>query len=272
MHPSFLFSTKESIKKGEDLKDLYSIKILILYKQNFNLTEDQYSFLFKEYSKNIDSLTFKERARFIANIIYSFIQDKDIYNIILNSFGPIKKLKLGAFFYLVHSFLIERYSDYNFEQSLTLMTELTKRFTSEFCVRKLLKNHEFLVLNYFLKLLNDENEDVRRWISEGSRPLLPWGGKFLCSDPLFTLKFLEKLKYDNSFYVRKSVANHLADLLKLYPDKIYAVMEFWLIDCEKNKNKEKEIKWIIRYAIRLPRKKKEKKALDLTTRAKITKT
>jgi hypothetical protein len=60
---------------------------------------------------------------------------------------------------------------------------------------------------------------VRRLVSEGSRPRLPWGLQLrpLIADPSPTLPLLAALQDDPSPYVRRSVANHLNDIAKDHP-------------------------------------------------------
>jgi hypothetical protein len=67
---------------------------------------------------------------------------------------------------------------------------------------------------------------VRRLVSEGSRPRLPWGLqlKALVADPSPTLPLLRALQDDPSEYVRRSVANHLNDIAKDHP----ALVADWL--------------------------------------------
>jgi hypothetical protein len=65
---------------------------------------------------------------------------------------------------------------------------------------------------------------VRRLVSEGSRPRLPWGLRLqaLVADPAPTLPLLRALQDDPSAYVRRSVANHLNDIAKDHPDLVAA--------------------------------------------------
>ena len=67
---------------------------------------------------------------------------------------------------------------------------------------------------------------MRRLVSEGSRPRLPWGLqlKALIADPSPTLPLLRALQDDPSDYVRRSVANHLNDIAKDHP----ALVADWL--------------------------------------------
>ena len=70
---------------------------------------------------------------------------------------------------------------------------------------------------------------MRRLVSEGSRPLLPWGGNLteLLEPPHPTLALLEKLHRDPSDYVRLSVANHLNDFSKHHPALVIATLTRW---------------------------------------------
>ncbi len=110
--------------------------------------------------------------------------------------------------------------------SLALLHRLTQRFTAEFAIRPFLQNHPALVLGTLHEWTRDGNEHVRRLVSEGSRPRLPWGLqlKALVADPSPTLPLLRALQDDPSEYVRRSVANHLNDIAKDHP----AVVAQWL--------------------------------------------
>jgi hypothetical protein len=63
---------------------------------------------------------------------------------------------------------------------------------------------------------------VRRLVSEGSRPRLPWGQRLqlLVRNPAPTLPLLRALQDDPSAYVRRSVANHLNDIAKDHPELV----------------------------------------------------
>jgi 3-methyladenine DNA glycosylase AlkC len=151
----------------------------------------------------------------------------------------------------------------DFDESLKAMYLMTQKFTSEFAVRPFfLKDHK-KVLKYFLKWSTDKNEQVRRWTSEGSRPLLPWGMRLplFVMDPTHTILLLEKLKYDEKIYVRKSVANHLNDIAKNHPQVVVEVLRSWEKACpEKHKDK---IHWIKKHALRVLIKKGYAPAMKL---------
>ncbi len=112
------------------------------------------------------------------------------------------------------------------ERALQALHALTQRFTAEYAVRPFLLEHCELTFAVLRRWLRDPSPHVRRLVSEGSRPRLPWGMqlKFLMRDPQPTLPLLEALQDDPSEYVRRSVANHLNDIAKDHP----GVVADWL--------------------------------------------
>lgn len=105
------------------------------------------------------------------------------------------------------------------ERALALLKNLTQRFTAEWAIRPFIVQHPALTYATLARWTQDSNEHVRRLVSEGSRPRLPWGLqlKGLIADPSPTLPLLEALLDDDSAYVRRSVANHLNDIAKDHP-------------------------------------------------------
>ncbi|RPJ69310.1 MAG: DNA alkylation repair protein, partial [Alphaproteobacteria bacterium] len=130
----------------------------------------------------------------------------------------------------------------HFELSLNALKEMTKVFTSEFAIRPFFIKDQKKTLKFMRECACDENEHVRRWASEGSRPLLPWGEKLhsFVENPLAAWDILEKLKNDPSMYVRKSVANHINDHSKNHPELVIEKLLCWHHD----KNKTAEITWV----------------------------
>lgn len=105
------------------------------------------------------------------------------------------------------------------ERSLRVLHALTQHFTAEWAIRPFILQHPELTFATLSAWLADPSPHVRRLVSEGSRPRLPWGLRLkpLIADPSPTLPLLEALMDDDSDYVRKSVANHLNDIAKDHP-------------------------------------------------------
>lgn len=109
-------------------------------------------------------------------------------------------------------------------QALDLLHALTQRFTAEFAIRPFLVEHPARTFETLARWTTDPSHHVRRLVSEGSRPRLPWGLqlKALVRDPSPTLPLLRALQDDTSEYVRRSVANHLNDIAKDHPAGVAA--------------------------------------------------
>lgn len=103
-----------------------------------------------------------------------------------------------------------------FDEAVETMTALTQRFSSEFAVRPFVRDVPERIVPRLLELTGHESVHVRRWCSEGVRPLLPWGERLraLRDDPRPILPILDALHRDPSEYVRRSVANCLGDVAK----------------------------------------------------------
>jgi 3-methyladenine DNA glycosylase AlkC len=71
----------------------------------------------------------------------------------------------------------------------------------------------------------DPHPHVRRLVSEGTRPRLPWAPRLVAfqKDPRPVLELLELLKDDPELLVRRSVANNLNDIGKDHPELLAAV-------------------------------------------------
>jgi len=114
------------------------------------------------------------------------------------------------------------------ERALQVLHAITQRFTAEFAIRPFIVQHPALVFDTLARWCQDPSAHVRRLVSEGSRPRLPWGLRLqsLVQDPRPTLPLLLALQDDPSDCVRRSVANHLNDIAKDHPD----VLVQWLQD------------------------------------------
>lgn len=132
--------------------------------------------------------------------------------------------------------------------SLDALKEITKVMSAEFAIRAFLLRHEESTLRVLKRWVKDESEHVRRLVSEGTRPRLPWAQRLprFQRDPQLALNFLRELALDPSPYVRKSVANHLNDFSKDHADWLVEELKAW-----KEKHPDNpHVKWILRHASR----------------------
>ncbi|MET0335929.1 MAG: DNA alkylation repair protein, partial [Rhizobacter sp.] len=111
-------------------------------------------------------------------------------------------------------------------RALQALHAMTQRFTGEWAIRPFILAEPALAFDTLQRWSRDPSPHVRRLVSEGSRPRLPWGMvlKPLVQDPSPTLPLLRTLMDDKSPYVRRSVANHLNDIAKDHP----YLVEAWL--------------------------------------------
>ena len=217
---------------------------------------------FVKLSKHLDPLELKGRVLLITSELKKFLPEeyKKALPILVKA---MEKGDLTGFTLWPFSEYISQFGLDHFDDSLKAMYRLTERFTAEFAIRPfLLKDHK-KVLRTLDKWVDDKNVHIRRWISEGTRPLLPWGQRIplFVMDPTHTLLFLDKLRYDEELYVRKSVANHLNDIAKNHPQVVIDVLQMWSKDVPKEH--QDKIEWIKRHALRTLIKKGHPGALKL---------
>lgn len=136
----------------------------------------------------------------------------------------------SAFLYLPHSIYIGTHGLPHFEAAMAAQHALTQRFTAEFCIRPYLLHHQGPTLARLRDWAQDDNAHVRRLVSEGTRPRLPWAPRLPAfqNNPQLALPLLDALKDDSSSYVRRSVANHLGDIAKDHPDLAVGTARTWL--------------------------------------------
>ncbi|OOZ39314.1 hypothetical protein BOW53_12205 [Solemya pervernicosa gill symbiont] len=132
------------------------------------------------------------------------------------------------------------------EISLSLLRQLTPLFSAEMAIRPFIEHHYKLTYRTLQNWCDDDNHHVRRLVSEGSRPRLPWAPQLprFIADPNPVIALLERLKDDHSEYVRRSVANTLNDISKDHPDTVIDTCRNWKTDASAERN------WIIRHATR----------------------
>lgn len=147
----------------------------------------------------------------------------------------------------------------HFDLSMTLFKEMTRRASSEFGIRFFLLQSPEKTLSVLKTWTTDDNQHVRRLVSEGSRPRLPWAMSLpaFIKDPTPVIELLERLKDDDKEYVRRSVANNLNDIARDNPDLVAEIAAQWM----KGANQER--KKLIRHACRTLVKTGHKKALKV---------
>ena len=156
-----------------------------------------------------------------------------------DDFGQFIYAPLGVF---VETQGLEHHRDL----SLDLLEALTQRFSMEFSIRAFLTRWPDATLERMQDWSQHSHYHVRRLVSEGTRPRLPWAARVdLPLDQ--TLPLLDRLHADPTRFVTRSVANHLNDISKAQPDVVLDRLEHWVF---QNAQDTKELDWMRKHALR----------------------
>jgi 3-methyladenine DNA glycosylase AlkC len=142
--------------------------------------------------------------------------------------------------------------------ALPLLAGLTPRWSSEGPIRPFIEHHPDLTYRYLHRWVTDPDEHVRRLVSEGTRPRLPWAARLrgLIADPSPNIELLDQLVDDPSPYVRLSVANHLNDISKDHPDLTLDLANRW-------RARGDGAAWTVRHGLRTLVKQGDARALGI---------
>ena len=183
--------------------------------------------------------------------------------ILIASLGP--KLEaaeltgMDVFVYLPHVFFVAKFGVDHFEASMHAQYELTQRFTAEYSIRVFLERYPRQTLARLREWAFDANVHVRRLVTEGTRPRLPWAPRLRAfqDDPRPVLELLELLKDDPELLVRRSVANNLNDIGKDNPAALIETCRRWMKDATPDRS------WLVRHALRSAVKRGDPEALEI---------
>lgn len=193
-------------------------------------------------SDGLDGLELKQRSEQITQAMATFLPAdfEAAANIIRQSLAPdnyVRKKEenicregICGWAIMPMTYYVGQYGLGHFDLAMELLREMTKRFTAEFGIRPLIIAEPGRSLSLFAKWIKDPDEHVRRLVSEGTRPRLPWAMQLtqFVADPTPMLPLLADLRDDPSEYVRRSVANHLNDISKDHPDLVAGIAADWL--------------------------------------------
>ncbi|MEP2642075.1 hypothetical protein [Roseobacter sp.] len=153
----------------------------------------------------------------------------------------------GHFIHAVPGILAVRHGlEHHRARAMTLMYHATQRFSMEFYIRPFLNRWPEETLGDLARWAGDENYHVRRLVSEGTRPKLPWA-KGVALTPDQTVSLLDRLHDDATRYVTRSVANHLNDLSKTHDNLVLNRLAAWQ---KGGAQTPKELTWMMRHALR----------------------
>lgn len=211
------------------------------------------------------SLNLMQRAVKIADALQMHLPRDypKALKLLLASLGPVQAHTAGAgmapFLYLPHTLFVARHGLEHFNLSMQAQYQLTQRFSAEFSIRPFIERYPEQSLKLLAAWARDDSAHVRRLVSEGTRPRLPWASRLRSfqKDPAPVLSLLELLKDDPELYVRRSVANSLNDIGKDHPAVLVGTARRWMQDADENRQ------WIIRHALRSAVKRADPQALAI---------
>lgn len=197
-------------------------------------------------------LEMKQRMRLIADRIEAGLphHPPEMFHILLKLLptGEDETNGLRGFLVWPLTEIVARRGLMHFKEAMTALREMTPYFTCEFAIRPFLHREPAQTLAQLHDWCDHPNPHVRRLVSEGSRPLLPWGERLneMLAAPFPTLCLLEKLYRDPCASVRLSVSNHLNDLSKHHPSKVLETLKRW----KKAHPKDPTVDKVARHACR----------------------
>lgn len=196
----------------------------------------------------------KERAQWVADCLHDYLpkNPSTAIELLTQSLGPKldDAVNFGpAFKYYPHGAYVSQHGlePAQFEVATRFLYEMTQRFSAEFAIRPFLTHYPERMLPLLRQWAQDPSQHVRRLVSEGSRPRLPWGKRVKAYDADYApiLALLKQLHNDPELYVRRSVANHLNDLTKDRPALVLDALEHWQATLPSP-----ELDWVTKHALR----------------------
>lgn len=215
--------------------------------------------------RGLDALELIDRGHHVGEVLGRHLPERfeEAAKILVASLGPAltrtEGFGMAPFRYLPHIAYVGRYGLDHFEAAMEAQLAITQRFSAEWSIRGFLERHPGKTYQRLLDWVRHPSVHVRRLVSEGTRPRLPWAPRLRAfqEDPAPVLRLLELLKDDPELYVRRSVANSLNDVGKDHPRLLIEVCRRWSVDAPP------ERRWVIQHALRSLVKRGNRDALAL---------
>jgi 3-methyladenine DNA glycosylase AlkC len=231
---------------GDNLAMLLSEKLIEVY-EAFNQVD-----YIATIQNNCADLGYTQRIELHADQLYCYLPKDyvEAIGILVSILGEENKKETGMFseFYWIMPIgkYIEKYGLDYYDESMKAIEEITKRNTGEYAIRPFIRKYPDKVLLIMKGWAKSDNFHLRRLASEGLRPKLPWATKLdtFNDNPEPVFEILEILKEDDKLFVKKSVANHLTDWLKVNEESTLELLKRW------RKSDNQHTKWIVKRATR----------------------
>ncbi len=233
-------------KFGGNLAELLAEKILAVYPV-FNSLD-----FVQEVENKVAGRTYTQRVAILAELLKKYLPNdyEESLSILLAILGEENPNQTGMFTHyywmLPIGKFVQEYGAEHFDSSIKAIEEITKRNTGEYAIRPYIRRYPAETLNVMEQWAKSPNFHLRRLASEGLRPKLPWASKLdtFIQNPMPVFRILEMLKEDEIMFVKKSVANHLTDWIKVNREAVMPLIERW------KTSENKHTQWIVKRATR----------------------
>lgn len=231
---------------GVPLAKLLSARISTVYSA-FNTKQ-----FLTSIQSSCEGLSLTQRVELIAdqlktNLPADFARAIMIFHKIMGPENPNETGMFTNYYWLLPvGKFVEKYGLDHYDESIKAIEEITKRNTGEYAIRPFIRTYPRETIRQMKIWARSDNFHLRRLASEGLRPKLPWASKLhlFIEKPKPVFEILSILKEDPVRFVKKSVANHLTDYLKVNPKAGYELIKKWLDTTNDH------TLWIIKHATR----------------------
>lgn len=234
-------------KFGANLAQMLAEKISLVYP-----AFDSKHFI-KDTDRETAGKTYTQRVVVIAELLKRHLPEnhEESLAILMQILGEGNPNQTGMFthYYWILPIgkFVELFGLEHFDLSINAIAEITKRNTGEYAIRPYIRKYPEKTLQVMKTWAVSDNFHLRRLASEGLRPKLPWATKLdtFNDNPEPVLEILELWKEDDILFVKKSVANHLTDWIKVNPKAVMPMIE--RLKLSDNQHTQ----WIVKRATRI---------------------
>ncbi len=242
----------------EPLKNMFNKELITSLSREIKLVYEDFNseaFHNSVFCEDWEQKELKERMEHISVQLHEYLPKNYLEAVEILKGVPSRSL---GFAYMSFPGFVELYGLHDFEVSVSALEHFTRNASSEFAVRPFIRKYPDRMMGQMEKWAESDNHHVRRLASEGCRPRLPWAGALpeFKKNPAPVLKILEKLKNDESEYVRRSVANNLNDIAKDNPQLIIRLAKKWIGDTPETDK-------LVKHACRTLLKQGEREVLEI---------
>lgn len=219
-----------------------------------------------QVAAGVPDLELKERVLLMAHALRARLPPAypEAVQILVDSLNEELGLEEGMFndgFHLMPvARFVEEFGLDHWRESMAAINAITRRHTGEFAIRPFIEQYPEATLTLLAEWARSDNVHVRRLVSEGIRPRLPWASQLrpFIADPQPVLDLLELLRDDEAVYVQKSVGNNLNDIAKDHPERVLDMAARWLRESPTDNTRA-----IVKRALRTLEKANHPHALEL---------